>query len=180
MKAPSSIETARLLLRRPLHSDAQAIFHSFAADPQVTRYMSWPTHRCVADTYAFIEWSDAEWERWPAGPYLVFARDGNAKKVLGSTGLAITSTDIATTGYALARTAWGRGLATEALGAVVEVARRLHLKQLQAICHAGHATSARVLEKCGFELDGLREKHSLFPNLAPGIRADVLAYILQL
>jgi RimJ/RimL family protein N-acetyltransferase len=180
MKAPASIETARLLLRRPLHSDAQAIFRSFAGDPAVTRYLSWPTHRSVADSYSFIEWSDAEWERWPAGPYLVFKRGGNEKKVLGSTGLAFTAAGVATTGYAFARDAWGRGFATEALGAVVEVARGLHLERLGAICHADHAASARVLEKCGFQRQGLLEKHTLFPNLMQGARADVLSFNLLL
>src|SRR3974390_1278438 len=64
-KAPETMETDRLLLRRPRQSDAQAVFHRYASDHEVTRYLSWPTHRNVADTLAFLSWSDAEWERWP-------------------------------------------------------------------------------------------------------------------
>ena len=75
-RAPETIETDRLLLRRPKQSDAQAVFHRYASDRDVTRYLSWPTHRNVADTLAFLSWSDAEWDRWPAGPYLVLERNG--------------------------------------------------------------------------------------------------------
>ena len=47
MKGPKTIETRRLLLRKPALSDAEAIFERYAADPVVTRYMSWPTHRTL-------------------------------------------------------------------------------------------------------------------------------------
>ena len=180
MKAPLSIETARLLLRRPLHSDAQAIYRCYAGDPAVTRYLSWPTHNSVADAYAFLEWSDAEWERLPAGPYLIFARDGRFRKALGGVGLTFQDEETVYAGYALARSVWGRGFATEALGALVEAARQIRIQRLQAICHVEHTASARVLEKCGFESQGVLKKHIVFPNLAPHRRADVLSYAIQL
>lgn len=180
MKAPETLQTARLLLRRPAHTDARAIFRSYAGDAAVTRYLSWPTHRSVADSYAFIEWSDAEWARCPAGPYLVFARGERSGKVLGCTGLTFLSAERASTGYVLAQSAWGKGVATEVLGAMADLARALGLKQLEAICHAEHRASARVLEKCGFLLESLRERDTLFPNLLPGGRADVLFYTLTL
>jgi len=180
MKAPLSIETARLLLRRPVPRDAQTIYRCYAGDPEVTRYLSWPTHNSVVDAYAFLEWSDAEWERWPVGPYLIFARDGRFCKALGGVGLTFHDTETVYAGYALARNAWGRGFATEALSALVEVARQIHIQRLQAICHVEHAASARVLEKCGFERQGVLAKHTVFPNLVPHLRADVLSYAVQL
>ena len=51
------IETARLRLRKPARPDAEAIFASYAGDPLVTKYLSWPTHRTLADTSAFLAWS---------------------------------------------------------------------------------------------------------------------------
>ena len=179
MKAPESIETERLLLRRPLHSDAQNVLRGYAGDPAVTRYMNWPTHRTVADAYAFLEWSDTEWERWPAGPYLVFAKGVHQRRVVGSTGLCFTSPERASTGYAFAQSAWGRGLASEALAAMIDLARSLQLQELEAVCHAEHHASARVLEKCGFVLQSRQERHTLFPNLTPGVRADTLLYTLR-
>jgi RimJ/RimL family protein N-acetyltransferase len=77
--------TTRLVLRKPRLADAPAIFERYASDPEVTRFLSWPRHSTVADTRTFIEFSDAEWTRWPAGPYLVESRDG---VLLGGAGLA--------------------------------------------------------------------------------------------
>lgn len=57
------IETARLYLRKPVSTDAESIFTIYASDPQVTRYLSWPTHRGLDDTRAFLAWSDLEWEQ---------------------------------------------------------------------------------------------------------------------
>jgi len=59
-KTWETIETERLLLRKPKQSDAQAVFHRYASDREVTRYLSWPTHRSVADTLAFLSMSDDE------------------------------------------------------------------------------------------------------------------------
>ena len=54
-------------------------------------------------------------------------------------------------GYVFDRSAWGRGLATEAAAAIVEVARdRYSLDRLGAITQDGNDASCRVLEKCGF------------------------------
>jgi RimJ/RimL family protein N-acetyltransferase len=176
MKAPEVIETTRLLLRKPVPADAEAIFRRYAADPVVTRYLSWPTHRSVADTQAFLTWSDEEWDRWPAGPYLVFARDGQVPALLGGTGLSFKSTSRAVTGYVFAQDAWEQGFATESLQAMVELARQTGVERLEAICHLEHKASAHVLEKCGFQQEEVRREHFAFPNLAPQKKADVLSF----
>ena len=176
MKGPETIETDRLLLRRPKASDAESIFRRYASDREVTRYLSWPTHRSVSDTLAFLSWSDGEWQRWPAGPYLVFANGAKPAKLLGSTGLAFKSLTRAVTGYAFAQDAWGEGYATEALEAMVDLAQQTGVQRLEAICHVEHRPSAHVLEKCGFAREEVRREHFAFPNLAPQKKADVFSY----
>ena len=175
MKAPHTIHTPRLTLRKPTASDAEAIFLRYASDPVVTRYLSWPTHATLATTQAFLAWSDADWELWPAGSYLVFSRDEH--RLLGGTGLSFKSPTVAVTGYVFARDAWGQGFATESLHAMVNLARETRVLQLEAICHRAHRPSAHVLEKCGFALQTSRHSSSDFPNLAPQTRAPVLSYL---
>ncbi|MGA2218075.1 MAG: GNAT family N-acetyltransferase [Terracidiphilus sp.] len=180
MRAPETIHTARLLLRKPAATDAEAIFRRYASDPVVTRYLSWPTHRSVEDTEAFLAWSDAEWRRWPAGPYLAFALDERPEPLLGSTGLAFQTVTHAITGYAIAQDAWGRGFATEALKAMVELARQTGVRRLEAACHAAHSPSAHVLEKGGFQREGILREHAVFPNLDTTKLYDVLSYAVNL
>ena len=173
IKAPERVETVRLILQRPRGDDVERIFRRYASDPVVTKYLSWPVHVSLTQTRAFVSFSDAEWRRWPAGPYLAFARDGG--ELLGGSGLAFETADRASTGYVLAHDAWGRGYATEALAAMVDVARDAGVRRLYAICHIDHRPSARVLEKCGFEREEVLRKFLEFPNL-PGGPADVLKY----
>lgn len=40
-KGTLEIETERVLLRRFVESDAEDIFHNWASDSSVTRYLSW-------------------------------------------------------------------------------------------------------------------------------------------
>jgi RimJ/RimL family protein N-acetyltransferase len=174
VRAPERIETDRLLLRKPLPSDAEAIFARYASDPEVTRLLGWPTHRSLEQTREFLAFSEGEWARWPAGPYLVESREDGV--LLGGTGLTFETAYRAATGYVLARDAWGRGYATEALAAIVGAASAVGLRRLYALCHTEHAASWRVLEKCGFSREGILRRHSEFPNLRPGDPCDVLCY----
>jgi RimJ/RimL family protein N-acetyltransferase len=172
-RAPDLVETSRLILRKPLLADVAAIYARYASDRDVTRLLSWPRHESVDATRAFLEFSDAEWARWPAGPYLVESRADEV--LLGGTGLGFEALDLASTGYVFARDAWGKGYATEALGAIVEIARGVGVVRLYALCHVDNHASARVLEKCGFTREGILRRHSLFPNLADD-PCDVVRY----
>lgn len=178
MKAQEQIETNRLLLRKPLASDAVSILTRYAGDVEVTRYVGWPTHRSIADTHAFLAWSDAEWARWPAGPYLIFSRADH--RLLGSTGLAFETEYRAATGYVFARNAWGKGYATEALEAMVKLARELGVRRLYALCHPDHRASWRVLEKCGFQREAILRRYAIFPNLPSPEPNDTLCHALIL
>jgi RimJ/RimL family protein N-acetyltransferase len=177
-KAPAIVETERLVLRRPAASDAEAIFTRYASDPDVTKFVGWATHRSIEHTRVFLAFSDAEWDRWPAGPYLIHAKGGAL--LLGGTGLAFETPDRAMTGYVLARDAWGRGYATECMHAMIDVARQCGIRELYALCHTDHAASWRVLEKCGLTRERVLPRHSEFPNLTPGVESDVYRYELAL
>src|SRR6185295_14710351 len=90
------------------------------------------------------------------------------------------STSRAMTGYVLAKDAWGRGYATEALSAMVGVAKNSGLRRLYALCHHEHRASARVLEKCDFAREGVLRAHVAFPNLIPVEPQDVACYAILL
>ena len=173
-RAPERIATARQMLMRPIAGDAEEIFRRYASDDEVTRYLGWPRHRTIADTQMFLGFSNSEWTTWPAGPYLV--RSNTTGEVLGATGLSFETPLRAMTGYAFARDAWGMGHATESLEAMVALAHDLGVVRLYALCHPEHRASVRVLEKCGFSLEGIWRQHMVFPNIDVSKPADVLCY----
>ena len=166
--------TPRLRLRRPHSADAAAIFDTYGSDPDVTRYLGWPRHMRVEDTRAFVLFSDNQWKRWGQGPLLI--EELTSRRIIGSTGLAVEAAHRASTGIVLAKAYWGQGYATEALAAVLDIARATSLCRVEALCHHAHSASARALEKVGFELEGRLKRHTVFPNLDPHHPQDVLLY----
>jgi RimJ/RimL family protein N-acetyltransferase len=71
----------------------------------------------------------------------------------------------------------GHGYATEALAAVVVVARDLGVQRLYALCHPNHPASIHVLEKCGFVLEDRLAGFADFPNLGSEQCEDCLRYV---
>ena len=168
MRAPETVVTDRLTLRRPVVADVEAVF-AYARDPEVTRLLGWPRHESVADTHGFLLFSERAWATG-VGPYVVVDAEG---AVVGSTGLEVETPYRAATGYVLARAVWGRGYATEVATAMVALAAELGIGRLYAVCHTENRASARVLAKAGFTLEGVLRRHTVFPNLDPTAAQDV-------
>ena len=171
---PKILQTPRLVLRPPRDEDAQLIFESYASDPDVTRWVSWPRHETIEDTRRFLEYSHEQWARWPAGPLLIESRVD--KRLLGGTEIAFEKPYRAGTGYVLSQAAWGAGFATEALRAVTRIAQSVGVMRLYAVCHLHHEAAIRVLERCSFAREGVMRKFRIFPNLHDTRPQDVCLY----
>jgi len=170
----SLYQTPRLTLRPPRREDTAELFERIASNPEVTRWVGWPRHTTLADTEAFLSFAEAEWAKWPVGPLLITSQKDAA--VMGSTGLAFETSYRASTGFVLARDAWGAGFASEALAAVVNIAAAVSVRRLYALCHVRHEKSVRVLERCAFVREGVLHKHTIFPNLGLPEPQDVYCY----
>ena len=48
------LATDRLTLRRFEIEDAENMFYNWASDPEVTKYLTWPTHKSVEVTELII------------------------------------------------------------------------------------------------------------------------------
>jgi ribosomal-protein-alanine N-acetyltransferase len=171
---PHSIETERLVLRRPQIGDAEAVFLNYANDVEVTKYMSWPRHESIEVTEQVVEFWINQWNKSSSGAFLI--TDRTTGRILGSTGFDRLNAFVVSTGYILAREEWGKGYATEALEGIVSLAQDDDVQRLFAYCHHEHDKSAHVMEKCGFKYEGRLRNYMEFPNLSPGEATDVLLY----
>ena len=172
MNAFEPIQTERLILRRPDAADAAALFQ-LASSVAVTKYVGWPRHSTPQDTHSFLDFSNSEWARWPAGPLVIESRAGT---LLGTSGLSFETSYRASTGYVLAQDAWGKGFAIETLRAVAALADQLKVRRLYALCHVEHRASASVLGRGGFICEGILRKFAVFPNLNVPDPQDVYCY----
>ncbi len=56
---------------------------------------------------------------------------------------------------------------------MVRFAGDLRIRRLYALCHPLNRTSVRVLQKAGFEFEGVLRRHAVFPNLDSAEPHDV-------
>ena len=82
-------------------------------------------------------------------------------KLIGTVGLIEDEKDPGQLmlGYSIAEEYWGNGYATEAAIVVTRYGLdTLKLKEINAYCYPGNTKSWKVLEKCGFQYQGLLPK----------------------
>lgn len=171
---PATIETARLRLRRPRVTDAEAIF-AYGSDPAVAHYADWPVRTSMDGLDASLRTRTAAWD---AGDefYWVITLPGE-DRAMG--GVACTIEEgAAEIGFLLHRHYWNRGYTTEAAGAVLDWLRTLpSVMRVWATCDAENLASARVLEKLGLTRDALLPRWKVRPNLSDEPR-DAFFYAL--
>ncbi|MDQ3920456.1 MAG: GNAT family N-acetyltransferase [Acidobacteriota bacterium] len=168
MSAPPIIETARLVLRPPRMSDAGAIFNSYAADEEVTRYLVWRPHTSIAETEEFLGRVVASLEDGSRLTWALTLHGDDTPRGMIELRPHGHKADV---GYVLARPFWGRGYVTEALRAVLDYAfRNPGMYRVWAVCDAGNAASARVMEKAGMSFEGILRRYQIRPQISPAPR----------
>jgi RimJ/RimL family protein N-acetyltransferase len=163
--------TERLLLRPGWAEDAPTLARAIA-DEQVVRNLAtapWPF--ALEDAEAFLAAP-----RDPAMPsFLISERTGGDPVVVGACGLGRRPSGAVELGYWIGRQHWGKGFATEAGRALIDIARALKLPRLEASHFLDNPASGRVLEKLGFAATGLSA-----PRYSCARGGDALARLYRL
>jgi RimJ/RimL family protein N-acetyltransferase len=146
------LRTERLVLRRPRLEDADAVA-GLLGDPEVMRFLGGETVPRDDVRIVVQRWLD-DWETYPLGKFIVERREDRV--VVGRVGLnyfdrrtwarSAAPDAVPELGWALARTHWGCGYATEAALAVRELVGRERLISLIA---EGNIRSQAVAGRLG-------------------------------
>lgn len=140
------IVTDRLVLRHARLSDAEAM-HAIMSDPRAMAYWSSLPHESLEQT---IAWVAAKVEAAAAGPMLDFIIEYEGR-VIGKAGFQTPPA----IGYILHPDCWGRGLAREALEAVIRIGfEEGRFEQITADVDPRNEASLRLLERLGFARTG--------------------------
>jgi ribosomal-protein-alanine N-acetyltransferase len=164
MRPPATLETARLRLRPAVVEHAPIIFETWAQDPEVSRYVTWPPHRSVDETRGFLQYCAEGWEK--NGPFnwaIVLRENG---RVVGIIELRPQGHRVEM-GYVLARPYWGRGFMSETARALVGWSLdQTEVHRVWAVCDVENLASARVLEKAGMEREAMLRRWAIV-NASP-------------
>jgi RimJ/RimL family protein N-acetyltransferase len=143
--------TERLLLRPGWAEDAPALAAAIADEKIVRNLATAPWPYSLRDAEAFLAQA-----RDPALPsFLIFERTDADPRLVGACGLGRRPSGAVELGYWIARPFWGRGYATEAATALIDIARTLGFTRLEGSHFLDNPASGRVLEKLGFQPLGI-------------------------
>jgi RimJ/RimL family protein N-acetyltransferase len=165
--------TERLLLRPGWPEDAPAVYEAIN-DQAIVRNLGsapWPYRREDADQFLSLE-------RPVLHPnFLIFRRSSESPQLVGSIGFGDMGSGDLEIGYWIARDHWGRGYATEAARAVLDIAKTVGHREMLAEHFVDNPGSGKVLKKLGFRPTG---------HIAPryskgrGEKVDAVQFKLQL
>lgn len=165
MTKPQTLRTERLRLRKVKLSDADAIFHQYAQDPEVTRYVSWRAHQSLNETREYVRMCLLAWDVGKAYHWAIERLED--KEVIGMI-IARVNGEKWELGFVLARVHWGKGYMTEAVKSLIAWAfKQKDIYRIWAVCDVDNAASARVMEKAGMQREGVLRRWSVHPNLSP-------------
>jgi [ribosomal protein S5]-alanine N-acetyltransferase len=149
----TELHTERLLLR-PFQEQDVADGLAYRNDAEFARYLPrLPQPSTLQDAEAWVARNMSEpWERLPT--FAVVLDD----RLIGDVNFNVDSeTKTAMLGYSFGRQWWGRGIATEAAQAAITWATQAFgLIRIWASTDARNVRSQRVLEKLGFQREGVR------------------------
>ena len=166
LRPPLTFATARLVARPPRADDADRVYASYASDPEVTRYLSWPAYTRVPPLAAFLGDCAAHWEKSDGHFAWLLSLKGTDSPI-GSIGVTIEGGK-AMFGYVLAKKFWHRGLAAEALTFLVDWAlAQPGIYRAWAFCDAENPASVRVMEKAGLVREGVLRRWHASPAFGP-------------
>ena len=150
-----TLQTERLLLRPFAQDDASAMFANWASDPDVTKYLTWPTHTDVGATRLVLgDWAsrydDPTWYQWAIVPK-------ELGEPIGSIAVVKRNDDVQSVhiGYCIGKRWWRQGFTSEALAEVIRFFfEDVGVNRVDSRHDPRNPNSGRVMARCGMRLEG--------------------------
>lgn len=146
-------------------ADAPDMFHNWASDDEVTRFMTWRSHADISLSELVIsnwltELRSSDCYRW----CIAHRETGQVIGAIDVVRLHKT-TECAEIGYCLSRRYWNQGIMSEALYAVIEfLFSSVECNRIEACHHVGNPASGKVMQKCGMRFEGIKRQGGLDQN----------------
>ncbi|MBR5257548.1 MAG: GNAT family N-acetyltransferase, partial [Clostridia bacterium] len=156
------LETERLILRRFALDDASAMFRNWASDGEVTRFLTWPTHKSVETTQWVLDSWIPHYEENNYYHWAITLRENGDEPVGDIAAVKVDDDTLcAEIGYCLGRKWWHKGIMPEALKAVEDfLFDSVGFERVEARHDIMNPNSGRVMLKCGMKYEGtLRASH---------------------
>ena len=154
-KGTQPIETPRLILRKAVLEDAEPMYRNWASDPNVTKYLTWPTYENVETAYQILNLWASEYEKPDYYQWMIVPKE--LGEPIGSISVVRHNDRVeeAEIGYCIGSRWWRRGIMTEALTAVIKyLFEEVGMNRVAARHDPNNPHSGAVMRKCGMQYEG--------------------------
>ncbi len=149
------LETERLIMRAFVPEDVKPMFRNWASDPEVTKFLTWPTHTSEEVTEKVV----ASWVEKNGDPaYYQWAIVWKeTMEPIGSISAVHWKEDVCEVeiGYCIGRQWWHRGVMTECFSEVIRFFfQEVGVNRITARHDPNNPNSGMVMKKCGLRHEG--------------------------
>ena len=142
------LETADLILKKPIFEDWKDIYHNLWRHAESAGYMLW---EAVESEQAARERMERTIEYQKRNKYAFLIYEKKTNRAIGFAGMKEVEPGVyEETGVALGPEYVGKGYGTQVLNALVEEARRVGARRFIASCRKANIASHNLQLKCGF------------------------------
>ena len=155
-KGTAVIASKRLLLRRFVIEDAEAMFHNWASDEEVCRFLTWPPHQDVNVTRHILQNWIASYAQPDFYQWAITWKD-RPQEVIGCIGVVAQNEDLDMVhiGYCIGKAWWHRHVTSEAFTAVIPfLFEKVKANRIESKHDPENPNSGRVMLSCGLTYEG--------------------------
>ena len=149
------LETDRLILRPFRREDAEAVFRNWASDPEVTKFLTWPTHTSVEMSLDYVKFCIHGYEEKTSYNWGMELRETH--ELIGNISVVKIDEDTQSVelGWVTGRSWWGNGYTAEAAQRVIDfLFDEVGANRIGARHDSNNPNSGRVMQKSGMKYEG--------------------------
>ena len=154
-KGTIQLETKRLILRRFTAADDSAMFHNWANDPEVTKYLTWQTHTAIEVSRDVLNDWIPNYEKPDYYHWGIELKETGT--LIGSTA-SVKQDDKAKMvhiGYCIGKTWWRKGYTSEALIRLVQFFfEEVGVNRIESRHDPRNPGSGKVMQNAGLRYEG--------------------------
>lgn len=150
-----TLETERLILQKFKLDDAPAIFQNWTSDEEVTKYLTWQTHKRLQDTQDYVKFCLESYQNTDSYRWVIIEK--RSMEPIGDISVVSIETDVqaAELGWVISRKHWGKGYMPEAAKAVITyLLENIGFHRVFAVHDSENSQSGRVMEKVDMTYEG--------------------------
>ena len=152
----TTLQTERLILRRFIIEDAESMFNNWASDDEVTKFLTWPTHKSIEDSKWFINFCLENYLNLSFYNWVIELKETH--ELIGNISIVevLEDTNSMELGWVIGKKYWGNGYAPEAGNKIIDVMfNEVGAECIFALHDVNNPKSGRAIQKLGMKYEGI-------------------------